>query len=322
MRTVPIGVAIVNWNGGEDTVACLESLISADPRPARVVVVDNASTDGSGQAIAAWIGRHADSGFVVLTSDTNRGFAGANNLALASLASDGSLTHFFLLNNDATADTHCFAEVERALAEAPAAGILGVTIYETGSARRPWYAGGSVLQLRALGRHHYEVPRDGSVVPTEFVTGCAMLISRRAWDVLGPLPECYFVYFEDTEYCVRARAAGLEVVYAPRPVVYHLVAGTVGRGAVAAGLGEYRFAKARALFARRNLRGGTRWSALTYLVVTGFARAVLRTIRGRPIRAWTAFRGTLAGLLAVEGQSELGHARAAERAGERVGVNQ
>lgn len=302
MRSVPIGVAVVNWNGREDTLACLESLIAADPRPARVVVVDNASTDDSVQEIAAWIERHADSGFELLVSDTNRGFAGANNLALASLAPDGGLTHFFLLNNDATADSRCFAELERALTETPAAGIMGVTIFESGPERRPWFAGGSVLLWRALGRHHCEVPRDGRVVPTGFVTGCAMLVSRLAWNVLGPLPTCYFVYFEDTEYCVRARAAGLEVVYAPRPVVYHLVAGTARRGAVAAALTEYRFANARALFARRNLRGGTQWGAFTYLVVTGFARAVLRTLRGRPIRAWAAFRGTLAGLAAREGR--------------------
>lgn len=300
MSAVPIGVAVVNWNGREDTLACLESLFAADPRPARVVVVDNASTDDSAQAVSAWIGRHTGSGFELLVADTNRGFAGANNLALANLASDSSLTHLFLLNNDATAEARCFAEIEHSLAERPAAGIMGVTIYESGSARRPWYAGGSVLRLRALGRHGHEVPRDGLVVPTEFVTGCAMLISRLAWSVLGPLPECYFMYFEDTEYCVRARAAGLEVVYAPRPVVYHRVAGTVGRGAVAAALGEYRFAKSRALFARRNLHGGARSSALAYLVVTGFTRAVLRTIRGRPIRAWTAFRGTLAGLRGIE----------------------
>ena len=112
------------------------------------------------------------------------------------------------------------------------------------------------------------------------------------------------MYFEDTEYCVRAAAAGLGVGYAPRPVVHHRVASTAERGVVARALAEYRFAKSRALFARRNLRGALRWVAVGYLLAMGFPKSVLRTIRGRPVRAWMAFRGTLAGLLAVEGQRD------------------
>lgn len=323
MTLVPIGVAVVNWNGGDDTLRCLESLLVADPAPRRVVVVDNASTDDSAREIADWIARHSGSGFEILGSVSNRGFAGGCNLALTRLASDERLSHFLLLNNDATVDARCFDEIERALASAPGVGILGVTIHESPQARRPWYAGGSVVPWRALGRHHHDVPRGPPlVVPTGFVSGCAMMISRPAWRALGRLPECYFMYFEDAEYCVRAGAAGLAVGYAPRPVVHHRVAGTLERGAVPAALGEYRFARARALFARRNLRGPARWAALAYLVLVGFARGVLRTIRGRPIRAWTAFRGTLAGLLAIEGQRETGQAAAAERAGERAHTDQ
>ena len=323
MRPVRFGVAVVNWNGRDDTLACLQSMLAAEPRPARVVVVDNASTDDSVPSVSAWIAREAGSGFELLVSDTNRGFAGASNLALERLTSDPTLTHFLLLNNDATVDRRCFADIDRALSEAPTAGILGVTIYEIGAARRPWYAGGSVDALRGLGRHHHMVPEaDSRVIPTEFVTGCAMVISRRTWDELGRLPECYFMYCEDTEYCVRARAAGIAVVYAPRPVVYHRVASVARRGVVAAPLAEYRFERSRALFVRRNLRGATRWGASAYLVVAGFVRAVLRTVRGRPIRAWTAFRGTLAGLLAIEGKDEAGQPAAAQRARERVAADQ
>jgi GT2 family glycosyltransferase len=308
VRPVPIGVAVVNWNGRDDTLACLKSLLAADPRPARVVVVDNASGDGSAAAISDWIRSHGASGFDLLAASSNVGFAAACNLALDRLGTVADLNHFFLLNNDATVDPGCFAEIDAALSGAPSPGILGVTILEAGS-RRPWYAGGRMARWRAFGRNLRKVPRDGRpLVPTEFVSGCAMLISRTAWVALGRLPECYFMYFEDAEYCLRAAAAGLAVAYAPGAVVNHRVAGTVERGAVAWALGEYRFARSRALFARRNLRGAVRWSALAYLVVVGFAKAALRTLRGRPARAWTAYRGTWAGLLAVEGQGQAGRA--------------
>ena len=293
---VMIGVAVVNWNGQEDTVACLESLTAASPGPERTVVVDNGSSDHSETVIAAWMRQHASSPAELIVLEENRGFAGGNNVALARLAADDRLTHFLLLNNDATVDGAFFANVRQALAEAPDAGLLGVTIYDASPRGngRVWYAGGVVDRLRALGRHRYEIPADRRPLPVEFVTGCAMLISREALARIGPLPECYFIYFEDVEYCVRASAAGLAVVYAPRPVVHHAITGTV-RAATAARV-ERRFAHSRALFARRNLRGATRATAIAYLLATGLARAVLRTLRGRPVRAWAAFRGTLDGL--------------------------
>jgi GT2 family glycosyltransferase len=319
VAVLPVGVAVVNLNARDDTLACLESLVAADPRPARVVVVDNASTDDSARAVGDWIAYHAGAGFELLAADSNRGFAGANNLALARLADDPALGHFFLLNNDARVDPRCFAEIRLALAEQPAVGVLGTTIYAPGAPNRVWYAGGSIRKWTALGRHHDLVPQGGpGVVPTEFVSGCAMLIARPVWQALGPLPECYFIYFEDAEYSLRAAAAGYQVGYAPRPVVWHLIAGAVRRGAVGAATTEYRFAKSRMLFARRNLRGAHRRVAIGYLVVVGLSKALLRTLRGRPVRAWTAFRGTVDGLLSVEGQAHAAPSTSRERAGEQV----
>ena len=315
-----IGVAVLNWNGRDDSIACLESLIAADPGPDRTVVVDNGSTDDSVVAISAWIGQHGAFRAQLIVSQENRGFAAGNNVALTRLAADDRITHFLLLNNDATVDRSFFADLRQALAEVPDAGVLGVTIFDASprGKGRVWYAGGVVDRLRVLGRHRYDVPHDGRPVPVEFVTGCAMLISREALARVGPLPECYFIYFEDLEYCVRASAAGLRVLYAPRPVVHHAITGTV-RAATAARV-ERRFAKSRALFARRNLRGATRATAIAYLVATGLARAVLRTLRGRPVRAWAAFRGTLDGLLSVQSQRNAGRGSASpgEGAGERV----
>lgn len=297
---VRVGVAVINWNGLADTIACLESLRAAESRPERTVVVDNGSTDNSAAAIEAWMREHPELRCELIATATNRGFAGGNNVALACLAGDEGLTHFLLLNNDATVSSSFFGELRQALTQVPDAGVLGVTIYDSSPKGngRVWYAGGFVQRWRALGRHCDDVPRDGKVVPVEFVTGCAMLISRAALGRLGPLPECYFIYFEDAEYCLRARAAGLSVLYAPKPVVHHAIGGSL-RAATAARV-DRRYAHSRALFARRNLRGATRVVAVAYLLAAGLGHAVLRTVRGRPMRAWAAFRGTLDGLLSVQ----------------------
>jgi len=302
-----IGVVVINWNGLADTLACLESLVAATPEPVRVVVVDNGSTDGSLHALRDWQaarrGQGAGSAVTILASSTNRGFSGANNVGVEYLCADPAIGHFLLLNNDATVDPGFFREMARALAAAPDAGIVGATIYVTARPGEVWYAGGRFLPLRSLVRHERTVPRDGAPLPTQFVTGCAMLIARRAWETLGPLAECYFIYFEDAEYSWRAHAAGLPVLYAPRAVVHHAVGASVTRQWPDPRVVRVQ-TRNRALFVRRNLSGWTRWGALAYLVVTKPGRALVETLRGRPALGWAFFRGMLDGLMTSAGRPE------------------
>lgn len=295
---------IINWNGLADTRTCLESLIAASPAPARIVVVDNGSTDGSADALRAWQGARRQDAAVppvtILASATNRGFSGGNNIGVKHLHADPEISHFLLLNNDATVGRTCLAELARALDTAPDAAVLGPTVYVANQADQVWYAGGHFLPVRTLAVHEKTVPTDGSARPTEFVTGCAMVIARGAWDTLGPLPECYFMYQEDAEYSWRARAAGLPVLYAPRAVVYHAIGGTVQRDVTPPRI-EYLKTRNRVLFVRRNLAGWTRWGALAYLLVTKPGRALLEVLRGRPALGWAFLRGLVAGLLSHDG---------------------
>ena len=296
-----VGVVVVNWNGLADTVACLNSLGAAHPRPARVIVVDNGSTDGSLERLRA---SGANPGLSIIAAGANRGFSGANNLGLAALARDPTITHFLLLNNDATVHPDFFAQISRTIAAVPGAGIVGPTIYVTGRSGEVWYAGGHFVQLRALVVHDTAVPPGPAPVATEFVTGCAMLIARPAWERLGPLPECYFFYLEDAEYSHRARAAGFPVLYAPRAIAYHAV-GSAVRRRVPSPTVEYWKARHRALFVRRNLRGWTRRGALAYLAMTKPGRALAELLRGRAAVGWAVLRGTAEGLLSKDGHLEV-----------------
>ena len=319
MRLVPIGVVIVNWNGCADTVACLESLAKADPRPASIVVVDNGSTDDSVATLTSWAARHPAVRISVVADAMNRGFAGGCNVGIARLVGDSGVTHYLLLNNDATVERAFFAELAAAAALVPNAGIFGVTIYETAPRGDVWYAGGRFLRARSATTNSTSVPRNEVAILTEFVTGCAMLISRPAWTTVGPLPECYFMYFEDAEYCLRARAAGLPVLYAPRAVVRHAVSATVRR-AVDPPRNEYWFARARALFARRNFRGWEKWATLAYLALTVPPRAAIKALRRGPRRGWGLLWGTIRGLLAVEGRTRIGQRATVQDRGNRIVV--
>jgi len=154
-RPVAIGVIIVNWRNATDTLLCLESLQRAEPRPPAVVVVDNGSKDGSIERLVEWatgeqlefVLRDANDTttspwpwLTLVRVDTNRGFAGGNNVGLELLRRDPTLTHFLLLNNDAIVQPDYFAVMQPVLAARPHAGLCIGTIYELPDRSRVWYA--------------------------------------------------------------------------------------------------------------------------------------------------------------------------------------
>lgn len=311
---VSLGVVIVNWRNATDTLACLESLVAARPRPARVVVIENGSGDGSFDRLLAWAtgrsisfesmeagrasARNTDSApwLSIVRTEANRGFAGGNNVGLALLESERPLTHFLLLNNDAIVAADYFAEMQQVLARHPRAGLCSGTIYELSDRTRVWYAGGRMLPLRALAIHEVRVPPTDEPTGTSFVTGCAMVISRAALQEVGLLAECYFPgYMEDAEYSWRVLRSGFELVYAPRPVVYHKVGASFGARATSP-LTAYHQNRHRLYFVRRNLHGRQRLIAIAYMVVTKPGRALIDVLKGRPRIAWATLSGTWAGL--------------------------
>lgn len=316
MARSTVGVVVLNWNGYRDTIECLESLLRADPRPRGIVVVDNGSHDDSVERLCEWVvtkgityrvvhggdaaGANEDATealLTVLVSATNRGFAGGNNVGVRYLAGRREISHFLLLNNDALVAENFFLAMQQVLEQAPDVALVGSTIFEADCPDRVWYAGGRFHLARGLVTHLERLPPGGDPVPTDFVTGCAMLIGRNAWDAVGELAECYFpLYMEDAEYSYRVGAAGLQVVYAPNAVVYHRIGGTVGRYGQSPTV-TYLDVRHRGYFVRRNLRGLLRWVALLYLAATKVGRAFVEVVRGHPRIGWAVLRGAVAGLL-------------------------
>jgi len=294
------GVVVLNWNRADETVVCLESLAAASPLPARVAVVDNHSADDSAAVLERWIrDRGAAVPMALLRAPRNLGFPGGNNIGLADLRRDARLTHFLLLNNDATVAPDFFAAMADALAVHPAAGLLGPTIYEVVEGAEPklWYAGGIIEARRARARHLERSAEDGAPRLTGFITGCALVISREALETLGPLAECYFpLYLEDVEYSYRAARAGLPLLYVPRAKADHRRGATVGRYETAPNVVFWN-TRHEGYFARRNLRGPLRAEALTFFALSYAARSVRALARGRPRVASALLRGMLHGLL-------------------------
>ena len=296
------GVVLLNWNNADDTLAAIDSLWDAMPRPAAVVVVDSASKDDSVERLNAWIAVHdgSEAWLKIMVLSENRGFSGGNNVGTEYLLSRPDITHILLLNNDAMVETDFFAEMALALEEEPDAGLMTGTIYEHPNRDKVWYAGGRVNRFRALIEHTFEVPPDGAPVETEFISGCAMLICRPVIEKIGMLPEVYFpLYSEDAEYSHRAREAGFPVIYAPKAIVYHKVGATVGPAATSPFIMRAQV-RHRVMYVRRNFRGLNRLVASLYLIATKPAKAVVEAVLGRPKMGWAVFAGTVEGFLHKE----------------------
>jgi hypothetical protein len=219
---VNLVAVVLNWNGGDDTLAALESLEGVT-----TVCVDNGSGDGSADAVAARF-----LGVELIRTGVNLGFSGGNNVGIRRALARGA-DWVLLLNNDAVADPGLSAALAAATAERPDAGVLACKVFFADPPDVLMYAGGRVnLRLGYWGRQDGFGQRDDGRFDTlrdvDRATGAAMAVSRAAIDRAGLLDESLFAYAEDTEWCLRIREAGFGVVFVPDAKVWHVGSASTG----------------------------------------------------------------------------------------------
>lgn len=249
-----LAVVVLSWNGVQLTRETLDSLarcrVPAGWR-AHVIVVDNASTDGSPEAIAA---EYPWAELVGLPE--NRRFAGGNNAGLARALGQGA-DAVMLLNNDVQADPGLYEKLLAALDESPGAGAAAPLIYHAAPTDRIWYAGGRCVPALAHASHRGIRERDRgqyrSVEDTGYLTGCCLLATAEAWRKVGLLDERYFIYAEDADWCLRARAAGYRLLFVPTARLWHQV--SASSGGAANGWKTYQRLRANARLFALHARG-------------------------------------------------------------------
>ncbi|MEO5903574.1 MAG: glycosyltransferase family 2 protein [Gemmatimonadaceae bacterium] len=292
------GVVVLNWNNANDTISCLSTLVAATPPPDNIVIVDNGSADDSLARIERWCASSADHNRLrVITAGKNLGFAGGTNLGIGRLMSDGEVSHIVLLNNDATVSPRFFADAEAAVGQIGRDCVIGPTIFEDPKRSTVWYAGAVEIPTRALVQHTLTLPKTTEPRPTDFISGCAMIISRAVIEKIGGLAECFFpAYFEDGDFCHRASRAGFPLMYAPKPVAYHKVGATV-RAAMIENSLEYSKNRLRVIYVRRNYKGARKFIALGYLAVTKPGRFLAEVATGNSRHGWAVLSGATSGFL-------------------------
>lgn len=248
--TAGVSVVVLNWNGKEDTLACLQSLTEVTYRSMRVVVVDNGSSDGSEAAFRA-----SFPDVPVIQSGANLGYAAGNNVGIAYCLKHFDDEFVLLLNNDTVVDPGFLDELVSAAARRLDAGIFGPKIMFRSRPNVIWFAGGvwdaPAARFVHIGEGAQEASAGGATVEVDFITGCAMLVRRRLLERIGLLDDRFFLTFEDCDLCLRARDAGSHCVYVPAAKIWHAVSASFG--AIRSPLGDYFFARNRLLFAELHL---------------------------------------------------------------------
>ncbi len=231
-----LGVVIVSYKSAALAVDCLRSVAAERERSTlrmRCVVIDNASGDGPPIAQAIDANGWEDWARVVI-APRNGGFAYGNNLGLVELERDGRVDFVHLLNPDTVLHSGAIDALIDFLDAHPRAGIAGGT-FENGDGsewaiafRFPSLLGeieqgvksGPVSRL--LSGSCVPMHMGATAAPVDWVSGASMMVRREVFTRIGGLDETFFLYFEETEFCHRAKAAGFEVWYVPASRVTHI----------------------------------------------------------------------------------------------------
>jgi GT2 family glycosyltransferase len=293
--TSRIAADVLNWNGGEDTLAALASLAGLP-----TFCVDNGSTDGSDVLVEQ---RFPE--VTLVRTGANLGFAGGNNAGLR-VALQLDIDWVLLLNNDAVAEPGLPAALERAAAARPDAGLLACKVlFEDGE--RVQYAGArfnATLGYSGRSVGHGGPDRFHELRDTGRADGAAMAVSRAAVEAAGLLDESLFAYVEDVEWSLRIHAAGFAVVFVPEAVVRHKGSQASGGSASTANL--YYSARNTILVSERYRPLPRGVQALRRGVVVGahLAQAVRHPARAAAVRAVLAgWRDARAGRTGVRPQA-------------------
>jgi GT2 family glycosyltransferase len=273
-----VGVIVLNWNGLQDTRACLHSLLALDGPPPVTYVVDNGSTDGSVRALHDEFGER----IVLISNPRNLLYAGGNNVGILRALGD-TCSHLLLLNNDTIVDGGLVTELSRAAAEHGDA-ILCPKIYYSAAPQRLWYAGGKMSLRRARFSHRGIREEDtgqyDQTEETDWATGCALFGSRKVFETVGLLDESFRLYCEDVDYCLRAKKAGFRIIYVPQAKVWHKVSASVGGNLSRAKLNR-KWSSLRRLIHKHLPNPLMRCLALSDFMVTESVRVLSASVRGK-----------------------------------------
>jgi GT2 family glycosyltransferase len=249
---------VLNWNGYSDTIECLNSLLNARYGDLEIILVDNGSTDGSGSMLKSefWNITYVETG-------ENLGYAGGNNAGI-ELALRNGAELLLIVNNDVTLQPEAISALVDAAAANPGAGILGCIVYRADDPDVIEHAGAKAAPTlgyhgRPRGMGQVDRGQFQSIEEVDWVTGCALMLTRDLVESVGWFDPDFFCYCEDMDLCLRGRKGGYSVLSVPGAKAWHK--GFASSGGEASSMPIYYYVRNANLLAARHAPPRCRLSA-------------------------------------------------------------
>ena len=245
-------VVVLNWERANDTIDCINSLLKSKNNSfeLKIVVVDNGSKDNSESILKQTF----KDKIVLIENASNIGFAQGNNIGIKySLGNNAD--YVMILNNDTLVSPDLIAVLHAAFLKDESVGLASPKIYfapgfefhkrsllvpskaryrKEDLGRVIWYAGGTLdwdnIYGSTRGVDEVDEGQYDSMQETDFATGTCLFLSRKVLEEVGMFDEKYYLYYEDTDFSIRAKKARFKVLYIPNAVVWHKVAQSSGIG--------------------------------------------------------------------------------------------
>ncbi|PKP61969.1 glycosyltransferase family 2 protein [Candidatus Atribacteria bacterium HGW-Atribacteria-1] len=227
MNHPKVAIIVLNWNGKQDTIECLESLKQITYSNYEILLVDNGSTDGS---VKYFKERYPE--IEIIVNEENLGFAEGNNIAMKVALKDKYVKYIALLNNDTKVEPYWLEELVKVAESDERVGscqskmllmsnpmvvdAVGISITRSGGAIQDGY------ETRDIGQYDQVKEIFG-------VCAGAALYRREMLTQIGLFDEDFFAYYEDVDLALRARLAGWKSMYVPKAIVYHVHSATFGK---------------------------------------------------------------------------------------------
>ncbi|MHB1213698.1 MAG: methyltransferase domain-containing protein [Thiobacillus sp.] len=256
-------LVVLNWNGGDDTLACLASLTNLSYPSHEILVVDNGSTDGSPERISRdYPAVH------LIRNPSNLGYAGGNNVGI-SFGLGRKFDYVLLLNNDTTVAPDFLEPLVEAMEAVPSAAASQPKLYYQNEPEVLWCTGASfdrdnldfVFENHKVRDDHHSFER---VTEVQICVGAALMLRAAAIRKIGALDSDLFLMHEESDWCFRARKHGYLCLFVPRAHVWHKVSASLGVGS-----------PLMVYFGSRNL---LRW-AKRHLGLRDWATLLFRTVK-------------------------------------------
>tara|TARA_Y100000590_G_scaffold156139_1_gene179489 strand:+ start:1961 stop:2713 length:753 start_codon:yes stop_codon:yes gene_type:complete len=219
-------ILILNWNGKSVLEACIDSVLKIDYSNYTILVIDNNSSDGSGNLVKV---KYPNIEYLQL--DKNYGFAEGYNQSFKYLKN--KKTEFILLlNNDTEVDSDILKNFIIASNYYGQNNIFGGKIFYKKNPQKIWYAGGKVnlkmgyiahVGIRRKDSYKYSIQKS-----TDYVTGCCLFTSMEIIDKLDGFDTRFNMYGEDVDICLRARQKDVRCIFLPKVILWHHVSSSIG----------------------------------------------------------------------------------------------